>query len=56
MTTSERDVAIKEIENLKSELRLSEDKSTNLGAQVQETNRKLKECKFYFFVPILLPA
>lgn len=48
MTTSERDVAIKEIENLKSELRLSGDKSTNLAAQVQETNRKLKECKYMF--------
>lgn len=44
MITSERDVAIKEIENLKSELRLSEDKSINLAAQLQETNRKLKEC------------
>lgn len=46
MTTSERDVAIKEIENLKSELRLSDDKSINLAAQLQETNRKLKECMF----------
>lgn len=47
MTTSERDVAIKEIENLKSELRLSEDKCTNLSSQVQETNRKLKECSYF---------
>lgn len=48
MTTSERDVAIKEIESLKSELRLTEDKATNLGAQVQETSRKLKECTLFF--------
>lgn len=50
MTTSERDVAIKEIESLKSELRLCEDKSTNLASQVQETNRKLRECKRIFTI------
>lgn len=47
-TSSERDVAIKEIESLKSELRLGDEKSSNLAAQIQETNRKLKECKTMF--------
>lgn len=44
--TSERDVAIKEIENLKSQLRLTEDRASNLAAQLQDTARKLKECKY----------
>lgn len=46
MTTTERDAAIKEIENLKSELRLADDKSANMAAQMHENNRKFKECKF----------
>lgn len=41
--TTERDVALKEVENLKSQLRLSEDRGNNLSAQLQETLRKLKE-------------
>lgn len=43
--TSERDVVVKEMENLKSQLRLSEDKANNLAAHAQDTGRKLKECK-----------
>lgn len=41
--TSERDLALKEVENLKTQLGLSEDRINNLTAQIQETNRKLKE-------------
>lgn len=40
---SERDVANKEVENIKSQLRSSEEKAVNMSAQLQETLRKLKE-------------
>lgn len=41
--TSERDIAMKEVENLKTQLGLSEDRINNVTAQLQDTNRKLKE-------------
>lgn len=41
--TSERDLALKEVENLKIQLGLSEDRINGVTAQLQETNRKLKE-------------
>lgn len=41
--TSERDIALKEMENLKIQLGLSEDRINNVTAQLQDTNRKLKE-------------
>lgn len=40
---AERDVANKEVENVKSQLRLTEDKAAHLSTQVQESMRKLKE-------------
>lgn len=41
--TSERDLAMKEVENLKTQLGLSEDRINGITAQLQDTNRKLKE-------------
>lgn len=41
--TSERDLALKEVENLKTQLGLSEDRANGIIAQLQETTRKLKE-------------
>lgn len=41
--TSERDLAIKEVENTKIQLGVSEDRANGITAQLQETNRKLKE-------------
>lgn len=43
--TTERDVSLKEVENFKAQLRFSEDRASNLSAQLQETTRKLKECE-----------
>lgn len=43
--SSERDATLKEIENLKSQIRLTEDKANNLNVQLQDTLRKLKECE-----------
>lgn len=51
---SERDANLKEIENLKSHIRLTEDKATNLNIQLQDTLRKLKECKFLWIFFFLL--
>lgn len=41
--TSERDLAVKDVENLKTQLGLSEDRINGITAQLQDTNRKLKE-------------
>lgn len=41
--TSERDLASKEVDNLKTQLKLSDDRVNNVSAQLQDTNRKLKE-------------
>lgn len=41
--TSERDLALKEVENMKIQLGLSEDRANGITIQLQETNRKLKE-------------
>lgn len=40
---SERDIAIKELENLKTQLKYSNDRVTSITNQLQDTNRKLKE-------------
>lgn len=41
--SAERDVALKDVENTKSQLKLIEDKVENLSMQLQENLRKLKE-------------
>lgn len=42
--TIERDNCLKDIEDLKTQLRLSEDKGNSLNIQIQDTHRRLKEC------------
>lgn len=41
--TSERDMALKEVENFRTQLKLSDDRVNNVSTQLQDTNRKLKE-------------
>lgn len=48
--SEERDMAHREIENLKTQLRISEDRSENFNAQLQDTLRQLKECMYNFSI------
>lgn len=43
--TIERDACLKDIDELKTQLRLTEDKVSSLNVQIQDTIRRLKECK-----------
>lgn len=47
--TIERDNCLKDLEDLKTQLRLTEDRANALNVQMQDTCRRLKECKFLHF-------
>lgn len=47
--TIERDACVKDIDDLKTQLRLTEDKANAFNLQIQDTCRRLKECKFVRF-------
>lgn len=44
--TIERDNCLKDIDELKTQLRLAEDKANAINVQLQDACRRLKECKF----------